>query len=116
MSSTNGPRDSLSDYEFSFEAYLDYTTGIEVDVSLIRKPWPSFHRMLTFHSQILGVVPRCQLSALDRQRISFSGLMYRRDTASVAESIYEFHKENGRTYHAYRAGCTFCSHVSSHAQ
>ncbi|RSL49060.1 hypothetical protein CEP54_012626 [Fusarium duplospermum] len=50
MSGTTAPRDSLSDYEFSFEAYLDYTTGIEVD------------------------------------------------------SIYEFHKENGRTYHAYRAG------------
>lgn len=38
MSSTNAPRDSLSDYEFSFEAYLDYTTGIEVDVSLIGLP------------------------------------------------------------------------------
>jgi hypothetical protein len=30
----------------------------------------------------------------------------------VAESIYEFHKENGRTYHAYRAGCTFCPEIS----
>ncbi|KAM6505449.1 hypothetical protein FSOLCH5_013451 [Fusarium solani] len=66
MSSNTGPRDSLSDYEFSFEAYLDYTTGIEVDSN----PW-------------------------SRPTL---------DTASVAESIYEFHKENGRTYHAYRAG------------
>ncbi|KAJ3455182.1 hypothetical protein MRS44_013782 [Fusarium solani] len=66
MSSTNGPRDSLSEYEFSFEAYLDYSTGIEVDSN----PW-------------------------SRPTL---------DTASVAESIYEFHKENGRTYHAYRAG------------
>ncbi|KAI8664812.1 hypothetical protein NCS56_00915200 [Fusarium sp. Ph1] len=66
MSSTIAPRDSLSDYEFSFEAYLDYTTGIEVDSN----PW-------------------------SRPTL---------DTASVAESIYEFHKENGRTYHAYRAG------------
>ena len=23
----------------------------------------------------------------------------------MTESIYEFHRENGRTYHAYRAGC-----------
>ncbi|KAJ4319455.1 hypothetical protein N0V84_006358 [Fusarium piperis] len=66
MTGNTGPRDSLSDYEFSFEAYLDYTTGIEVDSN----PW-------------------------SRPTL---------DTASVAESIYEFHKENGRTYHAYRAG------------
>jgi hypothetical protein len=25
----------------------------------------------------------------------------------LTESIYDFHKENGRTYHAYRAGGKF---------
>uniref|UniRef100_A0A0D2YHU1 Methyltransferase n=1 Tax=Fusarium oxysporum (strain Fo5176) TaxID=660025 RepID=A0A0D2YHU1_FUSOF len=69
--SPNGPRDSLSDYEFSFETYLDYKSRIEID-----------------------------LRSLDS--------LYGRDTASVAESIYEFHKENGRTYHAYRAGWSGC--------
>lgn len=66
--------------------------------------------MLTFNSQILGVVPHCQPTAPDRRHIS--ALIHHRDTASVAESIYEFHKENGRTYHAYRAGCTFCPEIS----
>ncbi|KAH7246760.1 S-adenosyl-L-methionine-dependent methyltransferase [Fusarium tricinctum] len=65
--SPNGPRDSLSDYEFSFETYLDYKSRIEIDSN----PWTTCTNL---------------------------------DTASVAESIYEFHKENGRTYHAYRAG------------
>ncbi|KAF5022678.1 hypothetical protein F66182_5226 [Fusarium sp. NRRL 66182] len=65
-SNTNETRDSLSDYEFSFEAYLDYGSRIEIDSN----PWAT--------------------SVLD--------------TSSVAESIYDFHKENGRTYHAYRAG------------
>lgn len=40
-------------------------------------------------------------------------LIFHRDTASIAESIYEFHKENGRTYHAYRAGCKFSSLVQT---
>jgi hypothetical protein len=35
--SPNGTRDSLSDYEFSFETYLDYTSRIEIDVSLRQK-------------------------------------------------------------------------------
>ncbi|KAL2674169.1 hypothetical protein Neosp_012616 [[Neocosmospora] mangrovei] len=65
-SSSTTPRDSLSDYKFSFESYLDYASKIEIDSN------PRTHFTL--------------------------------DTASIAESIYEFHKENGRTYHAYRAG------------
>ncbi|KPM42830.1 Lovastatin diketide synthase LovF [Neonectria ditissima] len=58
--------ESLEDYRFSFESYLDYSASIEVDSN----PWTN--RLL--------------------------------DTASVTESIYEFYKENGRTYHSYRAG------------
>ncbi|KAH7160510.1 S-adenosyl-L-methionine-dependent methyltransferase [Dactylonectria estremocensis] len=62
----NSDTESLEDYKFSFESYLDYSASIEIDSN----PWTN--RVL--------------------------------DTASVTESIYEFHKENGRTYHAYRAG------------
>ncbi|KAI3573573.1 S-adenosyl-L-methionine-dependent methyltransferase [Fusarium oxysporum f. sp. albedinis] len=98
--SPNGPRDSLSDYEFSFETYLDYKSRIEIDVSLRQNDGAVASWMLTF----------LIVKSLDHMRYILRSLdsLYGRDTASVAESIYEFHKENGRTYHAYRAGWSGC--------
>lgn len=52
MTGTTGPRDSLSDYEFSFEAYLDYTRGIEVDVSHANLTLALIPPMLTSHSTV----------------------------------------------------------------
>jgi hypothetical protein len=46
--SPNGPRDSLSDYEFSFETYLDYKSRIEIDVSLRQNDGAVASWMLTF--------------------------------------------------------------------
>ena len=108
-SSSTTPRDSLSDYKFSFESYLDYASKIEIDVSLEGVFRPMFGLCLldtvkpsnTLHIVGLAVLQKVQL------------LIFRRDTASIAESIYEFHKENGRTYHAYRAGCKFLSQVQA---
>ncbi|KAM0263628.1 hypothetical protein ACHAPA_008717 [Fusarium lateritium] len=64
--SITGTHDGLTDYDFTFEAFLDSKSRIEIDSN----PW----------------------------------FTYALDTESVAQSIYEFQKENGRTYHAYRAG------------
>ncbi|KAK1765223.1 S-adenosyl-L-methionine-dependent methyltransferase [Phialemonium atrogriseum] len=64
--SFNESGESLNDFKFTFEYYLDYSRDIEVDSN------PS------------------------RDDVS--------ETVSLTESIYEFQKENGRTYHAYRAG------------
>ncbi|KAK3344527.1 S-adenosyl-L-methionine-dependent methyltransferase [Lasiosphaeria hispida] len=57
-----------SDYEFSFEFYLDYSARIEADVSYL------FYLVTSL------------------------------ETASLSESIFDYWKENGRTYHAYHGG------------
>jgi hypothetical protein len=84
--SFSGSGESLN-YEFTFEAFLDDAARIEADVS----------DRGSSASRSVELDPHC----IQPEHLSNESL----ETASLTESIFDYQRENGRTYHTYREGC-----------
>ncbi|KAM5349751.1 hypothetical protein ACJ41O_006256 [Fusarium nematophilum] len=95
---------------FSFEAYFDDGSSIEIDSS----PEPTLDAhftdgMLKLNRETRDLISLayCKLDGLKlttHRNGRANTIDCHRDTATITQSIYEFYEENGRTYHAYRAG------------
>jgi len=108
--------DSLDDFKFTFESYLDGSSRIEPDVSctcVTGPPAPSLctHPLTRLPSPLPAVNPcryprstPCACCPLP-SHVAATRRSCDRESASLTESIFEYYKENGRTYHSYRAGC-----------